>query len=76
MNYLELYNATEGFFGIQDQRNSDELLLMLDYGIYYEFIKASDVGQENPKTVRLDEVELDVNYAPIILRMQGFGDTC
>ncbi len=80
MNYLELYNATEGFFGIQDQRNSDELLLMLDYGIYYEFIKASDVEKEDPKTLRLDEVELDVNYAPIISTNAGLwrymlGDT-
>jgi len=80
MNYLELYNATEGFFGIQDQRNSDELLLMLDYGIYYEFIKASDVGQENPQTLRLDEIELNVNYAPIISTNAGLwrymlGDT-
>ena len=38
MNYIESYNASEGFFGIQDQYNSDALLLMLDYGIFYEFI--------------------------------------
>ncbi len=80
MNYLELYNATEGFFGIQDQKNSEELLLMLDYGIYYEFIEASEVGKENPKTLRLDEVELNKNYAPVISTNAGLwrytlGDT-
>ena len=38
MNYVETYNASEGFFGIQDRLDSDEMLLMLDYGIYYEFV--------------------------------------
>lgn len=80
MNYLELYNATEGFFGIQDQKNSDELLLMLDYGIYYEFIEAKDVGGAAAKTLRLDEVKLGVNYAPVISTTAGLwrytlGDT-
>jgi hypothetical protein len=41
MYYLETYNASEGFFGIQDQPNSEEMLLMLDYGIYYEFLPKS-----------------------------------
>jgi len=80
MNYLELYNATEGFFGIQDQKNSEELLLMLDYGIYYEFMEMQEVGKENPKTLRLDEVKLNVNYAPVISTTAGLwrymlGDT-
>jgi hypothetical protein len=80
LNYLELYNATEGFFGIQDQRNSDELLLMLDYGIYYEFIPASDFEKEHPKTLSLEEVELDANYALVISTNAGLwrykiGDT-
>lgn len=80
MNYLELYNATEGFFGIQDQRNSEELLLMLDYGIYYEFVPMNEVEKGNPKTLSLDEVELDTNYALVISTTAGLwrymvGDT-
>jgi len=80
LNYLELYNATEGFFGIQDQRNSDELLLMLDYGIYYEFIPFDDIENENTITLSLSEVKLDVNYALVISTNAGLwryklGDT-
>lgn len=80
MNYLETYNASEGFFGIQDQRNSNELLLMLDYGIYYEFAPISEWDKEFPKTLSLDEVEQDVNYALIISTNAGLwryklGDT-
>lgn len=78
MNYLELYNATEGFFGIQDQRNSEELLLMLDYGIFYEFLPAGE--SENEKTISLDSVELDTNYEMVISTNAGLwryrlGDT-
>ncbi len=80
MNYLETYNATEGFFGIQDRSNSDELLLMLDYGIYYEFLPLDLLGTENPKTLSLDEVVKDENYAMIISTNAGLwryliGDT-
>ena len=80
MYYLETYNASEGFFGIQDQSNSDELLLMLDYGIYYEFIPIEHVGDEHPKTLSLDEVELHKNYAIVISTNAGLwrymiGDT-
>ncbi len=80
LNYLELYNATEGFFGIQDQRNSDELLLMLDYGIYYEFIPFENIDDENPKTLSISEVIVDVNYALVISTTAGLwryklGDT-
>jgi hypothetical protein len=80
MNYLELYNATEGFFGIQDQRNSEELLLMLDYGIYYEFLPVGELEKENPKTLSLDEVQLNTNYALVISTNAGLwrymiGDT-
>ncbi len=80
LNYLELYNATEGFFGIQDQRNSDELLLMLDYGIYYEFSDADDNEKENPKTYSLSEINMETNYALIISTNGGLwryklGDT-
>jgi hypothetical protein len=80
LNYLELYNATEGFFGIQDQRNSDELLLMLDYGIYYEFIPVGEFDKEHPATLSLSEVKADTNYAMVISTNAGLwryklGDT-
>ncbi len=80
MNYMETYNASEGFFGIQDQKNSDELLLMLDYGVYYEFIPVEYAEEENPKTLGLDEVETGKNYALVISTNAGLwrykiGDT-
>ena len=51
ITYMETYNASEGFFGIQDQLSSTEMLLMLDYGIYYEFSPMTDSGEENPETI-------------------------
>ena len=80
MYYLETYNASEGFFGIQDQSYSEELLLMLDYGIYYEFLPIEHLDDENPKTLSLDQVELHKNYAIIISTNAGLwryliGDT-
>lgn len=80
MHYMETYNASEGFFGIQDQTHSKDLLLMLDYGIFYEFIPAEEWEEENPKTLGLDEVELDKNYALVISTNAGLwrykiGDT-
>lgn len=80
MRYYQTYNASEGFFGIQDLNNSDDMLLMLDYGIYYEFMPLSEYGKENPKTITLDKVELDVNYAVVITTNAGLwryliGDT-
>ncbi len=80
MRYWETYNASEGFFGIQDQRNSEELLLMLDYGIFYEFIPMEELEKENPKAVPLRDVELDKNYAMVISTNSGLwryniGDT-
>lgn len=80
INYLELYNASEGFFGIQDQRDSEELLLMLDYGIYYEFMPVNESGITTPKTLSLEEIDLDTNYALIISSTGGLwrytvGDT-
>ncbi len=79
-NYLETYNATEGFFGIQDNPHSDELLLMLDYGIYYEFLPVELIDTENPKTFSLEEVDKNTNYAMIISTNAGLwryviGDT-
>jgi hypothetical protein len=80
MYYLENYNASEGFFGIQDTTEPGDMLLMLDYGIFYEFLPLENLHQENPKTLTLDEVELDKNYALIISTNAGLwrymiGDT-
>ncbi len=80
MYYLETYNASEGFFGIQDQINSTEMLLMLDYGIYYEFIPMEELDKEFPKSLTLAEVELNKNYALVISTNAGLwrymiGDT-
>ncbi len=80
MRYWETYTASEGFFGIQDQRNSEALLLMLDYGIFYEFIPMEELEKENPKAVPLRDVELDKNYAMVISTNAGLwryniGDT-
>lgn len=80
MHYLETYNASEGFFGIQTNEHLDDMLLMLDYGIYYEFIPMSEFGKENPKVLGLEEVELDENYAMVISTNAGLwryiiGDT-
>ena len=74
--YYEIYNASEGFFAIQDQNNSSELLLMLDYGIFYEFIPIHNTD----KIIPLSEVELNVNYAIVITTNSGLwrykiGDT-
>ncbi|MFL0354192.1 GH3 auxin-responsive promoter family protein [Xanthomarina sp. GH4-25] len=78
--YYEIYNASEGFFAIQDHNNSSELLLMLDYGIFYEFIPMDTYGTKNEKTIPLSEVETDKNYAVIITTNAGLwrykiGDT-
>ena len=78
INYLETYNASEGFFGIQDQKNSDEMLLMLDYGIFYEFIPQEDFNRK--KAIPLWEVEKGKSYAMVISTNAGLwryliGDT-
>ena len=81
MNYVETYNASEGFFGIQDQVDSNDLLLMLDYGIFYEFIPMSDYkGIDSKNAVDLSGVEPGVNYALVISTNGGLwryivGDT-
>jgi hypothetical protein len=80
VNCLETYNASEGFFGIQDMTNSDELLLMLDYGIYYEFMPMEEYGKEHPKTLQLSEVQRNVSYVLVISTNAGLwryiiGDT-
>ena len=80
MHYMETYNASEGFFGIQDRTDSHDMLLMLDYGIYYEFIPMEDWESDDPKTLSLDEVELGKTYAVVITTNAGLwrykiGDT-
>ncbi len=80
MNYLETYNASEGFFGIQDDLHDPSMLLMLDYGIFYEFIPMNRFNDENPPTYTIEEVETGVNYAMLITTNGGLwrymiGDT-
>ena len=80
MNYLESYNASEGYFGIQDRHGADDMLLMLDYGIFYEFMPLDQVGLPTPRTVLLDEVKEEVQYALVISTNAGLwrympGDT-
>ena len=75
MNYLESYNASEGFFAVQDQANSDEMLLMLDYGIFFEFIKYDQFGKEEKKYYQLFEVVKNQDYIVCMLQlMQDYGD--
>ncbi len=78
--YYEIYNASEGFFALQDQSNSDELLLMLDYGIFYEFIPMNTYETELQKVLPLSQVTTGVNYALVITTNAGLwryiiGDT-
>ena len=78
--YYEIYNASEGFFAIQDQNNTGDLLLMLDYGIFYEFIPMDSYGTPEEQVIPLSEVRLNRNYAMIITTNAGLwrykiGDT-
>ncbi len=80
MHYMETYNASEGFFGIQDNPHRDDMLLMLDYGVYYEFIPMKEWDNDNPRVLTLEEVELNENYALVISTNAGLwryiiGDT-
>ena len=79
-HFYETYNASEGFFALQDSNNSNELLLMLDYGIYYEFIEMDSSQIMNQKVVNLSQVKKNINYAMIISTNSGLwrykiGDT-
>ncbi|MEM7185419.1 MAG: GH3 auxin-responsive promoter family protein, partial [Bacteroidota bacterium] len=78
--YYEIYNASEGFFAIQDRNANKELLLMLDYGIFYEFIPMDGYGTPSETIIPLSEVEADKNYAIVITTNAGLwrykiGDT-
>ncbi len=80
MHYVETYNASEGFFGIQSDLSDSSMLLMLDYGIFYEFIPVNELRKENPTTLPLEEVEVGKNYAMVISTSGGLwryliGDT-
>lgn len=80
MNYVEVYNASEGYFAIQDDSNSNDMLLLLDNGSYYEFIPMTVWGTDEQKAIPLSEVEMDVNYAIVISTTSGLwryqpGDT-
>ncbi|MBE0666228.1 MAG: GH3 auxin-responsive promoter family protein, partial [Bacteroidales bacterium] len=80
MRYMETYNASEGFFALQDDPSDSSMLLMLDYGIYYEFIPADEITSENPQVLNIGEVQKGVNYAIVISTDGGLwryiiGDT-
>ena len=80
LNFYEIYNASEGFFGIQDQSDSKDLLLLLDNGIFYEFIPMEEFESDNPRIVQLQDVEIGKNYAIVITTNGGLwryiiGDT-
>lgn len=80
MHYMETYNASEGFFAIQDDPGSSDMLLMLDYGIFYEFIPTDKINSDSPPAYTIGEVEKGVNYAIIISTNGGLwrymmGDT-
>lgn len=80
MRYMETYNASEGFFGIQDDPQDEAMLLMLDYGVFYEFVPMDEYGTEHPTIVPLWGVETGRNYAMLISTSCGLwryeiGDT-
>ena len=80
MHYMETYNASEGFFGLQTDLQDRAMLLMIDYGIFYEFIPMDEIDRETPNVVPLWGVETGKNYAMVISTSAGLwrymiGDT-
>lgn len=80
MNYMETYNASEGFFGLQDDPADPAMSLMLDYGVFYEFIPMDEFEKENPSVLPIWDVEVGKNYAILISTSSGLwrymiGDT-
>ena len=80
IHYLEMYNASEGFFAAQDTPGADGMLLFLQHGIFYEFMPVEEYGKPNPHTIGLDKVEIGKNYALVISTNGGLwryllGDT-
>jgi hypothetical protein len=76
IHYLEMYNASEGFFAAQDIPGQEGMLLFLDHGIFYEFMPVSEYGKKNPQTIGLQKVELGKNYAPVISTNGGLWRYC
>jgi hypothetical protein len=80
VKYMQIYNASEGVIGLQDQLNSSEMLLMLDYGIFYEFIPQQEINKADPKVYHIAQVTLDTIYEVVISTNAGLwryrlGDT-
>jgi hypothetical protein len=80
INYLEMYNASEGFFAAQDRPGEEGMLLFVDHGTFMEFMPVGEYGKENPQTIGLGDVELSKNYALVISTNGGLwrylvGDT-
>lgn len=80
INYLEVYNASEGFFAAQEKPDDDGMTLFTEHGVFYEFMPIEEYKKENPKTLGLADVELHKNYAPVISTTGGLwrylmGDT-
>lgn len=80
LNFYEIYNASEGFFSIQDRSDSKDMLLLLDNGIFYEFIPMEEFDSDHPKVIGLESVEVGKNYAIVITTNGGLwryviGDT-
>ncbi len=78
--YLEMYNASEGFFAAQDNPDEEGMLLFLNHGIFYEFMPVEEYGKANPQTIGLKDVEIGKNYALVISTNGGLwrylvGDT-
>ncbi|MDD3711431.1 MAG: GH3 auxin-responsive promoter family protein [Patescibacteria group bacterium] len=80
MNYFETYNASEGFFALNEQVGDDDMLLILDSGVFYEFIPLAELDQKEPKVLDVSQVELNKTYALVISTNGGLwryliGDT-
>ncbi|MGL4853329.1 MAG: GH3 auxin-responsive promoter family protein [Phocaeicola sp.] len=80
MHYMETYNASEGFFGLQNDLTDPAMMLMIDYGVFFEFIPMEEIDKEHPNTVQLTDVEINKNYALVISTSGGLwryliGDT-
>ncbi len=80
MHYVETYNASEGFFGVQNDLNDNSMLLLVDHDIFYEFIPFEELSLDNPKAIPLEQIKTGVNYAMVISTSCGLwryviGDT-
>lgn len=80
IDYMQIYNASEGFFGLQDRKKANDMLLMLDYGVYYEFVPLEDIHKEQPRAYSLSDVNTETVYEMVISTNAGLwryrlGDT-